>query len=575
MVPDLPAGGARNGRTEGVAEPTALRNLASVAPTVICLAFLRRFAAFPMSRLFRPALLAVLVLTCRAVVAATYHVDSINGDDGRDGLSPARAWRSLAPVNAKTFAPGDRVLLRAGSRWEGVSLHPLGSGQPDAPIVVASYGEGPRPVLHGRGRVPWVVGLQDQEGWEIRDLEITNFTEGPRQQHRGVEIRVRDFGWARHIHLRNLFVHDVNAVSDYTNDGDTVAKSFGGIVFIIEGTAKQTAWDDLLVDGCEICDTGPMGLVMLSSWMAGHRENDVKTWFPSKRVVIRGNTFDRIARNGLLVRGSQSPLIEGNFFRECGLLGSGNAMFVFHCDDALIQHNEACFTRYNPGDSDASGFDSDYNCRRTVFQYNYSHDNEYGAFLLCSLGAPRSRGFNDGTIVRYNVSQNDGGNLVRVSGTVTNALVHNNTFYAKPEMVNLREPGTPPRLVYHKTWQGWSDGVRFVNNIFYNESPAAVYEFGESRNNLYEHNLFFGVRPESEPRDAHKITGDPLFVKVRGADRGRESAIAAYSLRAGSPAIGAGITLPHHPKHDFAGNPVVMRDGGRVDVGAIGYSGQK
>ncbi len=522
-------------------------------------------------RLLRLHGLALAFLSGAAgAFAATYHVDSHDGDDRHDGHTPAQAWRSLEKVNASTFAPGDRLLLHAGSKWEGVALHPLGSGRPDAPIVLGRYGEGPRPALHGRGRVPWVVGLQNQEGWEIRDLEITNFSEGPRQRHRAVEIRVKDFGWAHHLHLKNLFVHDVNAVSDYRDDGDTVAKSFGGIVFIIEGTARQSAWDDLVVEDCELRDIGPMGMVMLSTWMTGHRDNDPKTWFPSRGVVVRGNTFDRIARNGLLVRGSVAPLIERNFFRECGLLGSGNAMFVFHCDNALIQFNESCFTRYNPGDSDASGFDADYNCRRSVFQFNYSHDNEYGAFMLCSLGAPRSRGFNEGVVVRYNVSQNDGGNLVRVSGTVTGALVHNNTFYAKPEMVNLRDPGAPPRIIYHKTWQGWSDGVRWVNNIFYNESPAAVYEFGESRNNRFEHNLFFGVRPASEPRDTHKITGDPLFVKVRGAERGRDSATAAYSLRAGSAAIGAGIALPNHPTHDFAGKPIAPRDG-HVDVGAIAF----
>jgi len=133
-----------------------------------------------------------------------------------------------------------------------------------------------------------------------------------------------------------------------------------------------------------------------------------------------------------------------------------------------------------PGDSDASGFDADYNCRRSVFQYNYSHDNEQGAFLLCALGSPRSRGFNEGVVVRYNISQNDSGNLVRISGVVKDALIHNNTFYARPDLANPRDSGAAPRIIYHKTWQGWSDGVRWVNNIFYNESPAAIYEFGES-----------------------------------------------------------------------------------------------
>ncbi|MSU48499.1 MAG: right-handed parallel beta-helix repeat-containing protein [Opitutus sp.] len=525
-----------------------------------------------MHPLHRLGLCLIICLSVGRILAANYHVDSRAGDDVNDGRAPDRAWRSIARVNATTFAPGDRILLRAGRTWEGVSLHPLGSGRADAPIVIGRFGEGPRPALHGRGRVPFVVALENQECWEIGDLEITNFSEGPPQRHRAIEIRAKDFGWVRQLRLKNLLVHEVNAVSDYRDDGDTVAKSFGGIVFIIEGTARPTAWEDLLVENCEIRDVGPMGLVMLSTWMSGHRENDPQSWFPSKGVAIRGNTFDRVARNGLLVRGCQSPLIERNFFRECGLLGSGNAMFVFHCDNALIQFNESCFTRYNPGDSDAAGFDADYNCRRSVFQFNYSHDNEYGAFLLCCLGSPRSRGFNEGVVVRYNLSQNDSGNLVRISGPVTDALVHNNTFYVRPDSVNRRDPSSPPRILYYKSWQGWSDGIRWVNNIFFNDSPDAVYEFGESRNNRFEHNLFFGIHPATEPGDAGKITGDPRFVKVRGADLGRDSAIAAYALRPGSAAIGAGFALPNHPAHDFAGRPVVLRANGRVDVGAIGFA---
>ncbi len=516
----------------------------------------------------RLILLLALASSSPLLPAATYHVDSTEGDDVRDGTAPDRAWRTLARVNATTFGPGDRILLRAGCTWEGASLHPLGSGGPDAPIRIGRYGDGPRPLLAGQGRVPWVLGLQNQEGWEIRDLELTNHSAGERQRHRAVEIRAQDCGWVRHLHLQNLLIHDVNAVSDYRDDGDTVAKSFGGIVFIIEGTVRPTAWDDLRIEGCEIRDTGPMGLVMLSTWMAGHRDNDLQTWFPSRGVVIRGNTFDRIARNGLVVRGCQSPLIARNLFRECGLLGSGNAMFVFHCDDALIQFNEACLTRYNPGDSDASGFDSDYNCRRSIFQYNYSHDNEYGGFLLCSLGATRTRGFNEGTIVRYNISRNDHGNLVRISGTVTHALIHNNTFHARPDMVNRRDPGMPPRLIYYKSWQGWSDGVRWVNNIFFNECPPAVYELGESRNNTFDHNLFFGLHPASEPTDAHKITGDPRFTPPPAGGPGREQAIAAYSLRPGSAAIDAGLPVPGPLLHDFAGQPIDPRRG-RVDVGAL------
>lgn len=502
--------------------------------------------------------------------AATYHVDSRAGDDAQDGSVPERAWRTLEKANAIELQPGDRLLLRAGGEWTG-QLKPRGSGRAGKPIVVDRYGDGPLPAIHGHGAVPWVLRLENQPYWEINRLELTNYTSsGPAQRHRAVEIRAKDAGWVRHIQLKGLVVHRVNAVADYRDDGDTVAKSFGGIVTIIEGTAVPTAWDGLLIEGCEIRDSGPMGLVMLSSWMAGHRENDAATWFPSRHVVIRGNRFQRIARNGLVVRGCQSPLIEHNLFSECGMLGSGNAMFVFHCDDALVQFNESCFTRYNSGDSDASGFDSDYNCRRSIFQYNYSHDNEYGFLLICALGGPRTRGFNDGTIVRYNISENDSGNLIRFSGVPTNTRIYNNTFYAKPTMDNRRVPGDPPRIIYHKDWQGWSDGVEFTNNIIYNDCPQAVYEFGQSRNNNWSHNLFFGHHPASEPADAAKLTADPLFAGNPGtAGRDPASAIAVYSLRAGSPALRTGVAWYNQPDKDFAVRPVDAKEG-RVDLGALG-----
>lgn len=242
-------------------------------------------------------------------------------------------------------------------------------------------------------------------------------------------------------------------------------------------------------------------------------------------------------------------------------------MFVFHCDDALVQFNEACFTKYNLGDSDASGFDSDYNCRRSVFQYNYSHDNGYGFMLLCCLGSPRAHAFNDGTIVRYNISQNDGGNVIRVSGRVTNALIYNNTILTSPDMTNPRA-GDPPRILFFKSWSGWSDGVSFFNNIVDNGSARAVYEFGASTHNRTAHNVYFGYHPASEPAEPGKVTGDPRFAAPGRAGLGVDAAAAAYRIGAGSASIGAGVVLPGQPGRDFAGQPV-RRSAGRTDAGAL------
>ncbi len=489
------------------------------------------------------ALALAAVLAVAPVRATSYYVDSRGGDDTADGSSSARAWRTLERVNRQEFAAGDRLLLRAGSVWEGAMLRPLGSGTAATPIVIDQYETGERPALRGAGRVPCVLRLENQEGWDISNLEITNHAADAMAQIRGIEVRAHDAGVEHHLHFHNLYIHDVNARSTYTNDGDNNAKSFGGFVTLIEGKMKPTAWDDFLVENCVFADDGPAGLTMFSTWTTGHRANDAATWFPSHGVVVRGCTFERIARNGLVVRACAGPLIEGNLFNECGLAGSGNASFAFHCDDAVFQYNEACRTKYNPGDADAAGFDSDYNCRRTVFQFNYSHDNDYGFILVCC--APG--GFNEGTIVRDNISQNDGGVMIRFAGGATGTEIYNNTIFVGRDTGNPR-PGEPPHIVLHKAWgNGWSAGTRLSRNLIINLSERAGYEFAKSRGNVYDGNLYYGVHPASEPADAHKLTMDPQVMNPGGASAhnasaaaGVASAFAAYALRPDSPASGYG-----------------------------------
>lgn len=65
---------------------------------------------------------AVLVGAWRPARAADYFVRP-TGDDAGAGTSHETAWRTLAAVNQRAagagFAPGDRILLLAGSTFEG------------------------------------------------------------------------------------------------------------------------------------------------------------------------------------------------------------------------------------------------------------------------------------------------------------------------------------------------------------------------------------------------------------------------------------------------------------------------
>lgn len=62
----------------------------------------------------------------------TYFVDPAKGDDRNTGLESGQSWKSFAAVNARTFAPGDRIEIAPGAYGE--SLVPSGAGTAEAPI---------------------------------------------------------------------------------------------------------------------------------------------------------------------------------------------------------------------------------------------------------------------------------------------------------------------------------------------------------------------------------------------------------------------------------------------------------
>lgn len=484
-------------------------------------------------------LLYLAALLPLEVAGETYHIDSADGDDLAAGTSIDTAWRSLKKVNATTFAPGDRILFKAGGAWSG-QLHPQGSASPGKPIIIDRYGEGPRPIIAGEGTADLpgrsTIYLYNQEYFEIGSLEITNYLEGDNNIKRGVYVLAENYGEVHRIHLRNLFVHDVN--------GSLKTKYNGGIFLEVVGSSKKTWFDDVLIEGCHVRDVDRTGISNQSEWRFRSLEDD-GNWVPNKHFVIRNNIVERAGQNGLILRCTESPLIEHNLFKDNGGKGTGNAMFTYNCNDALVQFNESYGTLFAPGEIDGAGFDSDYQCKNSVFQYNYSHDNDHGFILVCCQGRPTD--FNDGTVVRYNISQNDGGNVFRISGKVTNTSIYNNVIFQGPEM--------DARLIWHKEWDDvWPDATAYFNNIIYNLGSGG-YDFGTSKNNRFENNIFYGNHPASEPKDPHKLTSDPLFVAPGEGKVGRAS-LEGYKLKQGSPAIDSGRKISDMPPVDFWGNPI-------------------
>lgn len=375
----------------------------------------------PMQRASDPAAGGAAAIS--GVTPRSYYLDSVVGDDSYDGTGPDRAWRSLANLNAVSrFNPGDRILLRRGSRLSG-RLVVRGSGTVDAPVTVDCYGEGDLPLLAGEGNNETLF-LRNVRYWTVRHLAISNL--GPTAQAGRCAVRLQheDYGPVQGIVLQGLQVHDVNG---------SLLKGQGGgagIIVSVISRSQPTYHDGLQILDCTISRTQRDGILFLA---AGARETGLAV-----NVVVRGNRVTGVPGDGILVRGCDGVRVERNTVSDCpATLPAGEAaagIWPFDCDNALIQYNEVSGHRAG---NDGQGLDADYRCRNTVIQYNYTHDNLGGMALLCNYGVGEHVG-NEGPVVRCNLSINDALNYataaVRLSGPVNDARVYNNLIIvpAKP-----------------------------------------------------------------------------------------------------------------------------------------------
>lgn len=77
-----------------------------------------------------------------------FYVDATNGDNTKDGRTPATAWKTVARVNAETFIAGDHIYFKSGEHWhEQLSI--TDSGVIGNHIVFSSYDTGDMPAFDG------------------------------------------------------------------------------------------------------------------------------------------------------------------------------------------------------------------------------------------------------------------------------------------------------------------------------------------------------------------------------------------------------------------------------------------
>ncbi|MFI8827421.1 right-handed parallel beta-helix repeat-containing protein [Streptomyces sp. NPDC053431] len=440
-------------------------------------------------------------------------------------------WTTLAEANAHPYGPGDRLLFKRGTTCTG-TLQPRGAGSAAYPFTIADYGDAPgRAVLDGAGAHDTVL-LADTQHVRLTRLEITNAA-APGTERNGVRLRLADYGAARGITLDHLAIHDVRGGDFKTLTGSSA------IHVAVEGSTVPSWYEDLDIHHNDIRNVDREGVYFKSRFskraLVGNQQDPNAfpgPWTPSLGVRVHHNTLTSIAGDGIKIDTTRGARIDHNRVDGFQLRSqAANAgIWTFNTDHTTIESNEVSG---GGNTKDGMSFDADGASRNTVFQYNHSHDNKGGFLLIC----PYSGAMTLGTVVRYNMSVDDGARLIQNCwGPILDTRIHNNTFVNRTTVPGylVQDDAGSPATTRHE--------LAVSNNIFVNEGAAGGYRFKNPTPGLsFSHNLFHGVamtRPDPGGVDA-----DPLLRPD-------------LRLAPGSPALSAGTPIEDNGGRDWFGNDV-------------------
>ena len=413
----------------------------------------------------------------------TYYVSQIDGNDTNDGLSKSSAFATLFAINRLTLKPGDRVLLARGSVFEGQFLQIKDSGTKESPIEIGAYlpesgeefYEEVLPVIAANGQGIWyqdygteldspthvyqgyvssAVLLYDAEYIWIHDIEITNsadkvigenYSQADKMERTGVAVVAKEKGLRCGITLRNLKIHDVhgNVYDKHMNNGGIYMTALQPAEEAMTGVAR---FSDILVEGCYVYRVSRWGIAVGYSYahekFAG-AELDKKRFlkYGHENIVIRDNYVKMAGGDGITVMYALRPFVEHNMTDSvaCEIndriyCNPGNrggkvaaAIWPWKCKDALFRYNEVADTRLN---QDGMAYDAD-SGDGTVYEYNYSRQNEGGCVMFCMQEAIHNT-------FRNNVSYDDLGGIISPSEN-PDALLTDNIFYVRKGVPFVRK----------------------------------------------------------------------------------------------------------------------------------------
>ena len=402
------------------------------------------------------------------VVGRSFYVSSEEGNDNNAGTTADKPLKTLNKINEimKDFKPGDKILLKRGSKFNNQSLHIKDiSGAENKPITFMDYGDPSKPApliaangvkdsqwhqdykaLIGGGRNPHkhkgdvssTILIKDSSYITVKNLEITNDdknvydpvktwkwteqadsdgTKLDRSQNRmdrtGIAGIAENGTTMSNVSIENCYIHDV--------DGNIYNKHManGGIYFMAHlPKYRQSAADDaylqnhvsrfdhISIKNNRVEDVDRWGIAVGYTSYLNYIDNS-RNW---------NNDFDYSNGAGGAIKdsviakyGQTNVVIENNFVYGAG----GDAITVMYCDRPLVKGNVSSKVAKHINTQDyltSSGRTAaaiwPWRCKNALFEYNEAYET-LNADHGNGDGQPWDADLGDGTLYQYNYSQNN------------------------------------------------------------------------------------------------------------------------------------------------------------------------
>jgi hypothetical protein len=519
----------------------------------------------------RDALYVCLVVMCvfslEALCLGTdYYVDAAGGNDGNSGLGPMVAWRTIAKINASSFAPGDRILLKRGLLWREQLVVPS-SGTADQPVVFGAYGAGERPLLKGSALVQnwtdggsgnvWRASLRTQPNQvffnqtrgtlqdSVQDLDsalewcwssgvlYVYATSNPDDLYRdpGVEASIRPSP-------RNYGLIHIKDSEHVTVQSIAVSQSYSYGIYI-------RPWGrHITISDCEVSHSLDGGIVVPNSGGAAVSQVTLLNC-----LVHHNNGGFKEGRPGVATyhEGVTMELVDGFAIRRCSVYNNymEGVNFKRGATNGVIEHcslyANGLINQYIEGASNIE------------IRYNKIYDCTYNAGI--EIGLETNTFNNDNIRIHHNLFWGNSGAVsfwaANVSTQTRNVHICNNTFFNNEYAIRWKPGATNHcggansfrnNLIWqHKDWYtGIRDETMGDQGIARTDIRFNVFQQGAGSDTVGVHAL---------------VLADPHFVNASDND---------FHLEPGSACINAGTDLGL--EQDFEGNRIPQ--GAAPDIGA-------